>query len=103
MVTSKLPRFLEIKMSFEGGNHHKTNILKFQVNRARCVPFDAETLKMLILALSENVTLFLKLIYTGTTGSTLMTDRFKFWQATQNPNESVQDWEVRTRQAGSFM
>ena len=40
--------------------------------------------------------------YTGVSGSTLMTDRFKFWQATQNPNESVQDWEVKTRQAGSL-
>lgn len=40
--------------------------------------------------------------YTGSSGSTLMTDRFKFWHASQNSHESVQDWEVKVRQAGNL-
>ncbi len=40
--------------------------------------------------------------YPGTTGCTLLTDRFKFWSITQQPQESAQDWEVRVRQAGSL-
>ena len=40
--------------------------------------------------------------YTGTSGSTLMTDRFKFWHSSQNQNETVQEWEVKIRQAGSL-
>ena len=40
--------------------------------------------------------------YTGTAGSSLMTDRFKFWSLSQSPHESVQDWEVKVRQAGSL-
>ena len=40
--------------------------------------------------------------YTGSIGSSLMTDRFKFWQANQAPSESVQDWEVKIRQSGSL-
>ena len=35
-------------------------------------------------------------------GSSLMMDRFKFWHSHQNPHESVQDWEVRVRQAGNL-
>jgi len=35
-------------------------------------------------------------------GSTLMTDRFKFWHISQNHKETIQDWEVRIRQAGSL-
>ena len=40
--------------------------------------------------------------YTGTAGSTIMTDRFKFWHSSQNQNETVQDWEIQIRQAGSL-
>ena len=40
--------------------------------------------------------------YTGTTGSSLLTDRFKFWTSSQAPNESIQEWEVKVRQAGSL-
>ena len=40
--------------------------------------------------------------YTGTVGSSLMTDRFKYWQLLQSPSESAQDWEVKVRQAGSL-
>ena len=40
--------------------------------------------------------------YTGTSGSSLMTDRFKYWQLGQNNSDSVQDWEVKVRQAGSL-
>ena len=45
----------------------------------------------------------LKTHYTGTTGSTLLTERFKFWQAQQHKAESVQDWEVRVRQSASML
>ena len=31
-----------------------------------------------------------------------MSDRFKFWMLNQTPHESVQDWEVRVRQAGNL-
>ena len=44
----------------------------------------------------------LRIHYTGSTGSTLMTDRFKFWHAHQSTHESVQDWEVKVRQAGNL-
>ncbi|KAL9951501.1 hypothetical protein ACROYT_G044170 [Oculina patagonica] len=44
----------------------------------------------------------LRLHYTGSTGSSLMADRFKFWGFSQSPNESVQAWEVKIRQAGSL-
>lgn len=44
----------------------------------------------------------LRIHYTGSIGSSLMTDRFKFWHSQQNPHESVQDWEVRVRQAGNL-
>ena len=44
----------------------------------------------------------LKEHYTGSIGSSLMTDRFKFWQSIQNTGESVQDWEVKVRQSGSL-
>ena len=40
--------------------------------------------------------------YTGTTGSSLMTDRFRFWHLSQNPSETVQEWEVKVRQAGTL-
>ena len=40
--------------------------------------------------------------YTGTSCSTLMTSRFKFWHSTQNTHESIQDWEVRVRQSGNL-
>ena len=40
--------------------------------------------------------------YTGTTGSTLMTDRFKFLHASQNTNKTIKDWEVWICQAGSL-
>ena len=40
--------------------------------------------------------------YTGTTGSSLLTDRFKFWTSSQAPNETIQEWEVKVRQAGSL-
>ena len=40
--------------------------------------------------------------YTGSIGSTLMTDRFKFWHSAQNIHESVQDWEVKVRQASNL-
>ena len=40
--------------------------------------------------------------YINSTGSSRMTDRFKFWTANQKSHESVQDWEVRVRQAGSL-
>ena len=40
--------------------------------------------------------------YTGSSGSSLMTNRFKFWHSSQNAHESVQDWEVKVRQAGNL-
>ena len=40
--------------------------------------------------------------YTGSTGSSLLTDRFKFWMSSQAPNESIQEWEVKVCQAGSL-
>ena len=44
----------------------------------------------------------LKTHYTGSIGSSLMTDRFRFWQSVQSTSESVQDWEVKVRQSGSL-
>ena len=38
--------------------------------------------------------------YTGSTGSLILADRFKFWGHNQTLTESVQEWEVRIRQAG---
>ena len=40
--------------------------------------------------------------YTGSIGSSLMTDRFKFWHLSQSSHESVQDWEVKIRQGGNL-
>ena len=40
--------------------------------------------------------------FTGSLGSSLMTDRFKFWHSSQNTHETVQDWEVKVRQAGNL-
>ena len=44
----------------------------------------------------------LRLQYTGTVGSSLMVDRFKFWNSNQDPHETVQDWEVKVRQTGNL-
>ena len=44
----------------------------------------------------------LGLHYTGSIGSSLLADRFKFWNTQQSPHESVQEWEVKVRQAGSL-
>ena len=44
----------------------------------------------------------LRLHYTGSTGSSFLADRFKFWALNQTLTESVQAWEVRIRQAGSL-
>ena len=44
----------------------------------------------------------LQLHYTGSTGSSFLADRFKFWGLNQTLTESVQAWEVRIRQAGSL-
>ena len=44
----------------------------------------------------------LRLHYTGSIGSSLLADRFKFWNTRQSPHESVQEWEVKVRQAGSL-
>ena len=41
----------------------------------------------------------LRIHYTGSTGSSILADRFKFWGHNQTLTESVQ---VRTRQAGSL-
>jgi hypothetical protein len=40
--------------------------------------------------------------YTGSTGSSLLANRYQFWNIGQAPNESVQDWEVKVRQYGSL-
>ena len=40
--------------------------------------------------------------YTGSTGSSLLSDRYQFWHIDQLPQESIQDWEVRVRQKGSL-
>ena len=40
--------------------------------------------------------------YTGSIGSSLMTDRFQFWHSSQNNHESVQDLEVKVRQSGNL-
>ncbi len=44
----------------------------------------------------------LRLHYTGTIGSSLMVDRFKFWSSSQDLYETVQDWEVKVRQTGNL-
>ena len=44
----------------------------------------------------------LRLHYTGSTGSSFLADRFKFWGLSQTLTESVQAWEVEIRQAGSL-
>jgi hypothetical protein len=44
----------------------------------------------------------LRLHYTGTIGSSLMVDRFKFWSSSQDLYETVQDWEVKMRQTGNL-
>ena len=44
----------------------------------------------------------LRLHHTGSIGSSLLADRFKFRNIQQSPNESVQEWEVKVRQAGSL-
>ena len=40
--------------------------------------------------------------YTGTSGSSLLSDRFKFWTSSQTQHESIQEWEVKVRQASSL-
>ena len=40
--------------------------------------------------------------FTGSTGSSLLTDRFKFWMSSQASHESIQKWEVKVRQARSL-
>ena len=40
--------------------------------------------------------------YTGSTGSSLLTDSFKFWTSSQTSHESIQEWEVKVRQASSL-
>ena len=40
--------------------------------------------------------------YTGTSGSSLLSDRFQFWTSSQAQRESIQEWEVKVRQAGSL-
>ena len=44
----------------------------------------------------------LKQHYTGTTGSSVMTDCFIFWTSKQLPHKTVQDWEVWVRQLGTL-
>lgn len=44
----------------------------------------------------------LKQHYTGSHASSVMSDRFQFWNMTQNNAEPIQDWEVRIRQASSL-
>lgn len=44
----------------------------------------------------------LRLHYTGSVGTSMMADRFQFWNMSQKPQHSVQDWEVQVRQAGSL-
>lgn len=44
----------------------------------------------------------LRIHYTGSVGSSLLADRFKFWNTQQSSHESVQEWEVKVRQAGSL-
>ena len=41
-------------------------------------------------------------LYTGSTGSSLLTDRCKFWMSSQVPHESIQEWEVKVSQASSL-
>ena len=37
--------------------------------------------------------------YAGSVDSTVLSDRFTFWNLQQNVHDSVQDWEVKVRQA----
>ncbi|XP_068703724.1 uncharacterized protein [Montipora foliosa] len=40
--------------------------------------------------------------YTGSAGSSLLTDRYKFWTSSQGLHEFIQEWEVKVRHAGSL-
>ncbi len=40
--------------------------------------------------------------FTGSTGSSILANRYQFWNIEQSPNESIQDWEVKVRQCGSL-
>ena len=40
--------------------------------------------------------------YTGSTESSLLTNRYKFWISSQAHHESLQEWEVKVRHAGSL-
>ena len=39
---------------------------------------------------------------TGSSGSSLMADRYQFWNIQQSPQESMQDWKVKVRWYGSL-
>ena len=41
--------------------------------------------------------------YAGSVDSTVLSDRFTFWNLRQNVQDPIQDWEVKVRQAGSFV
>ena len=41
-------------------------------------------------------------LQTRSTRSSLLTDRFKFWTSSQTSHESIQEWEVKVRQASSL-
>ena len=40
--------------------------------------------------------------YTGTSGSSLVTNRFKFWTSSRASHECIQEWEEKVRQASSL-
>ena len=40
--------------------------------------------------------------YTDTSGSSILTDRFRLWTSSQASHESIQEWEVKVRQASSL-
>ena len=40
--------------------------------------------------------------YAGSVDSTVLPDSFTFWNPRQNVQDSIQDWEVKVRQAGGW-
>lgn len=40
--------------------------------------------------------------YTGSKESSLLTDSFNFWTSSRASHESIQEWEVKVRQASSL-
>ena len=40
--------------------------------------------------------------YVGTSGGTVLSDRYSFWELKQLASQSIQDWEVTVRQSGSL-